>query len=192
MVASAGADAIGLNFVASSRRVIDRATAAHIVEAVGHRVEIVAVVADKRSRELEELREATGIRWLQLHGAEAPEELELLLPDAFKAVPIGSAADAEGALRFGGSRVLVDKKTAAELGGTGQRFDWSLVARLAQQRNLILAGGLDPSNVADAVRELRPFGVDVASGVEAAGNPRQKEATKVHAFIAAVRAAETP
>ena len=75
-------------------------------------------------------------------------------------------------------------------GGSGQRFDWSLAVALAEQRDLIVAGGLAPDNVAEAVRVLHPYGVDVASGVEAPGNPRKKDEAKLRAFVAAVRAAE--
>lgn len=187
---AAGADALGLNFVSSSKRVVDRATAAYISEAVGDLVELIAVVANRHSSELEELREATGIRWLQLHGAESPAELELLLPDAFKAVAIGSPGDALDADRYGGSRLLVDAKVPGELGGTGQPFDWSLVQSLAKRRDLIVAGGLRPDNVAEVVHLLHPFGVDVASGVESASNPRKKDIGKLRDFVAAVRAAE--
>ncbi|HEY1533030.1 MAG TPA: phosphoribosylanthranilate isomerase [Polyangiaceae bacterium] len=192
LATEAGADALGLNFVRSSKRVIDRATAAHISDAVGHRIELVAVVADRSAHELADLREETGIRWLQLHGSEAPEDLELVLPEAYKAIAIGSAADAQRAGEYGGDRLLVDAKsgTPGVLGGTGHTFDWSLVAALAARRDLIVAGGLTPDNVAEAVRTLEPFGVDVASGVELPGNARQKDAARVHAFVAAVRASE--
>ncbi len=192
LATEAGADALGLNFVRTSRRVIDRATAAHISDAVGDRIELVAVVADRSAHELADLREETGIRWLQLHGSESPEDLELVLPEAYKAIAIGSAADAERAGEYGGERLLVDAKsgTPGVLGGTGHTFDWSLVATLAARRDLIVAGGLTPDNVAEAVRALEPFGVDVASGVELPGNPRQKDAARVHAFVAAVRASE--
>lgn len=192
LATEAGADALGLNFVLSSKRVIDRATAAHISDAVGERVELVAVVSDRSAHELEELRAATGIRWLQLHGSEPPEDLELLLPEAFKAVAIGSSADVLRAQEYGGDRLLVDAKseTPGRNGGTGRTFDWSLVVSLAERRDVIVAGGLDPDNVAEAVRVLRPFGVDVASGVELPGNPRKKDAARVRAFVAAVRASE--
>jgi phosphoribosylanthranilate isomerase len=190
LAVEAGADALGLNFVPTSKRVIDRVSAAHIVDAVGDAAEIIAVVADRDLDELEELREATGIRWLQLHGSESPAELAALLPHAFKAVALGSAADAELATQFGGERLLVDAKSAGHFGGTGQRFDWSLAEPLVARYSLIVAGGLDPSNVASAIRALRPYGVDVASGVEAPGNPRQKDPARMRAFIAAARAAE--
>jgi phosphoribosylanthranilate isomerase len=190
LAARAGADALGLNFVPASKRVIDIATAAHISDAVGGTVELVGVVANRSVPELEELRAATGIRWLQLHGAEAPEELELLLPTAFKAVAIESPADVALADEYGGDRLLVDAKINGELGGTGQRFDWSLAVPLAKRRDLIVAGGLTPETVGDALRVLRPFGVDVASGVEAPGNRRAKDPARVRAFIDAVRRAE--
>jgi len=190
LAVTAGADAIGLNFVPSSKRVIDVATAAHISEAVGGDVEVVCVVADRSSSELEELRVATGIRWLQLHGSESPEELELLLPQAYKAIAIATREDVARASEYGGSRLLVDAKIAGELGGTGQRFDWSLAVPLAARRDVIVAGGLTPENVADAVGALRPFGVDVASGVEDPRNPRAKDAARVRAFVEAARSAE--
>ncbi len=190
---AAGADALGLNFVPSSKRLLSTATAAHIVDAIGDLAEMVGVVANRSASDLEELRDATGIRWLQLHGAETPEELELLLPDAFKAVAAGSAEDIVNAARFGGDRLLIDAKSPTELGGTGTSFDWSLpgVSKLVRERNVIVAGGLRPENVAEAVRKLRPFGIDVASGVEVANNPRKKDEKKLRAFVAAVRAAES-
>jgi phosphoribosylanthranilate isomerase len=192
LAARAGADALGLNFVRSSKRVIDRVTAAHISDALGGKVELVAVVADRSARELEDLRSETGIRWLQLHGREPPEDLELVLPEAYKAIAIGNASDVQRAQEYGGDRLLLDAKSTVpgELGGTGHRFDWSLAVPLSARRDLIVAGGLDPDNVGDAVRALRPFGVDVASGVELPGNPRQKDAARVFAFVAAVRAAD--
>ncbi len=189
---AAGADSLGLNFVPSSKRLVSPATAAHIVDSVGDLAEMVGVVANRNAADLEELREATGISWLQLHGAETPDELARLLPDAFKAVAVGSAEDVARAREFGGDRLLIDAKSPTDLGGTGTSFDWSLpgVAKLVRERNVIVAGGLRPENVAEAVRKLRPFGVDVASGVEVTSNPRKKDEKKLRAFVDAVRAAE--
>ena len=176
----------------TSKRLVSPATAAHIVDSVGDLVEMVAVVANRSTSDLEDLREATGVRWLQLHGQESPEELVALLPDAFKAIAVGNAADVASAETFAGDRILIDAKSPTELGGTGTSFDWTLpgVAKLVEQRNVIVAGGLRPENVAEAVRKLRPFGVDVASGVEENGNPRKKDEQKLRAFVDAVRAAE--
>jgi phosphoribosylanthranilate isomerase len=190
LAVEAGADALGLNFVPASKRVIDAATAAHIADALGRAVELVAVVANRGVLALEELREATGLEWLQLHGTEAAEELELLLPYAFKAIAIETASDVSHADDYAGQRILTDAKVAGEFGGTGQSFDWSLVAELGRRRDLILAGGLTPGNVGRAIAAVRPWGVDVASGVEREGNPRAKDPTKLRDFVRAVRAAD--
>ena len=188
---AAGADALGLNFVPSSKRVVDIATAAHIAASVGDLVELVAVVANRGAEELEDLRRATGIRWLQLHGAESPADLQAVQPEAFKAIAIGGREDAERAAAYGGERLLLDAKSpSGELGGTGTRFDWSLAVPLIQSRRVIIAGGLVPDNVAELVRTLKPFGVDVASGVEPAQNPRKKHEGLLRSFVHAVRTAD--
>ena len=188
---AAGADALGLNLVPSSKRVIDIPTAAHIAASVGDLVELVAVVANRSSAELEGLRRATGIRWLQLHGAETPADLEAVQPQAFKAVAIGSSEDITRAAEYGGERLLLDAKSpSGELGGTGTGFDWNLARPLLASRQLIIAGGLYPDNVADVVRSLKPFGVDVASGVELAQNPRKKHEGLLRSFVYAVRVAD--
>ncbi len=183
--AEAGATAVGLNFVPSSKRRVDEATARRIVDAVSERILVVAVVADLPVREMLRLREDTGIDWLQLHGSESPADLEAVLPHAFKAVPVANADDVRGAAAYGGDRLLVDAKVEGALGGTGTLLDGHLVRALARERRLILAGGLTPENVARAVELVRPWGVDVASGVESA--PGRKDADKVRAFVAAAR-----
>lgn len=188
---AAGADALGLNLVPSSKRVIDLPTAALIAESVGDLVELVAVVANRGTDELQGLRRATGIRWLQLHGSETPEELEAVQPEAYKGIAVGGAEDVARAAEYGGDRVLLDAKSpSGELGGTGRRFDWSLAKPLVQTRKVILAGGLYPDNVGEAIRTLKPFGVDVASGVELAQNPRKKHEGLLRSFLYAVRNAD--
>ena len=111
------------------------------------------------------------------------------LPRAFKAYGVGSAADAATAAAYGGERLLVDARVPGALGGTGVSFDWSLVVELARERPLILAGGLHADNVAEAVRVVRPFGVDTASGVERAGDARRKDPEKLQSFVRAARRA---
>ena len=182
LVVENGASAIGLNFVESSPRVIDVETARRIVERVGARTLTVLVVADRGAGELRELLRATGARCLQLSGDESPELVSELLPHAYKGVRIGSAADVTRAALYPGEHLLVDAKVAGKLGGTGKTLDWTLVEPLARARKLTLAGGLRPSNVADAIRAVRPFCVDVASGVEREGDPRRKDPEKVRAF----------
>jgi phosphoribosylanthranilate isomerase len=185
-VVRAGASAIGLNFVHGSKRRISLEQASPIVAAVRGRIELVAVVADPTDLEVKELRDL-GIEWLQLHGEEPAARVSRLLPHAFKAVAIEDAADARRAASFPGERILVDTKVSGVSGGTGKVFDWQLVTDLAHTRQLILAGGLTPKNVAAAVRVLSPWGVDTASGVEFV--PGVKDPELVTAFVLAVRGA---
>jgi phosphoribosylanthranilate isomerase len=186
-VVAAGADAIGLNFVPSSKRRVTLEQARGLLAAIAGRVEVVAVVADADDGLVKELRQGLGIEWLQLHGSEDAARTAQLLPHAFKAAAIATAQDAQQAATFPGERLLVDAKVGSASGGTGQVFDWHLVRELGRERRLILAGGLTPSNVARAVRELGPFGLDVASGVEA--SPGRKDAELVAAFVKAARGA---
>lgn len=183
----AGASAIGLNFVPSSKRRIEETTAKEIVAAVGGRLGVVAVVAGLSIDEMRGLRARTGIEWLQLHGDESPADLDGVLPHAVKAVRIASAADVRLARTYRGERLLLDAKVDGELGGTGEAFDWRLVQDLVRERAALLAGGLSPENVGAAVRSVRPFGVDVASGVESA--PGIKDPARVRAFVAEARRA---
>ena len=118
-----------------------------------------------------------------------PEFLSQLAVPAFKAVRIGSAEDVASARRYPGELLLADAKVEGALGGTGACFDWSLASELSRDRKLIVAGGLRPDNVAQAIRALRPWGVDVASGAEEASNPRKKSAARVAELLAAVRGA---
>jgi phosphoribosylanthranilate isomerase len=186
-VLRSGANAIGLNFVHGSKRRVTFEQARPIVEALRGRIELIAVVADPTDPEVKELREGLGIEQLQLHGAEPAARVERLQPHAFKAVAIEDAADARKAASFPGQRLLVDTKVSGAPGGTGKVFDWQLVTDLARARQLILAGGLTPKNVAAAVRVLSPYGVDVASGVEFV--PGVKDPELVTAFVLAVRSA---
>lgn len=184
----AGADAVGVNLVPSSKRFVDEATARAIVEAVAGDAQVVAVVADRRKDELEALAERLALRSLQLHGSEGPELVAALAPLAYQAVRIATAADVVRARTFPGARLLADAKVEGTLGGTGHTFDWSLVTALARERPLVLAGGLTAENVAEAVERVRPHGVDTASGVEGE-SPRRKDSTKMVRFVKEARRA---
>lgn len=186
LVCAAGASAVGVNLVPGSPRQVEPAQARAIVAAVAGRLETVAVVRALPEGELRALRAALGVDWVQIHDEIDPGVLGRV-PGAFLAVRIGDAADVTRARRAPGPRVLVDAKVPGALGGTGQAFDWSLVAALARERAIVLAGGLNPGNVAEAVAAVAPWGVDVASGVERAGDPRRKDAARVSAFVAAAR-----
>jgi phosphoribosylanthranilate isomerase len=181
-----GADALGVNFVESSTRRVDEGTARAIVDAVGGRTLVVGVVAGRSAPSLRALREATGVGCLQLHGDVDPAALAELLPHAYQAVPVATEADVLRAEAAPGEFVLVDARVEGALGGTGRTFDWGLVVGLARRRKLVLAGGLTPGNVAQAVATVGPWCVDVASGVEGT-TPGVKDLAKVRAFVEAAR-----
>jgi phosphoribosylanthranilate isomerase len=184
--AALGADMLGLNFVPGSPRRVDVPAARAIADSVRGRVEIVGVVADLDEQALLDLRAAAGLDRLQLHGDEPPDLVQRLGAIAFKALRIGSDADVAAADAYEGL-ILVDAKVKGALGGTGRAVDPALVAPLARRRPVLLAGGLGPGNVADAVRVVAPWGVDVANGVERA--PGVKDLAKVASFVRAARGA---
>jgi phosphoribosylanthranilate isomerase len=184
----AGADAVGVNLVPSSKRYVDESTARAIAQALDGAVEVVGVVADRPVAELSALATRLGLRSLQLHGNEPPAVVAALAPLAYQAVRIALPEDVTRARAFSGARLLADAKVSGELGGTGHTFDWSLVTELARERALVLAGGLTAENVAAAVARVRPYGVDTASGVEGA-SPRVKDPEKMGAFVREARRA---
>ncbi|MDH5673985.1 MAG: phosphoribosylanthranilate isomerase [Myxococcales bacterium] len=186
----AGADAIGLNFYPGSPRCIDVERAREIVEAVGDRTLTVGVFVDLEADAIEATKEATGLRCVQLHGHEPPELLERFLPHAYKAIRVRDASSLAEARRFGGQHILLDAYVAGQAGGTGQVFNWELAREFARERKVTLAGGLTPGNVAEAVAQVQPFCVDVASGVE--WSPGRKDRALVEAFVRAVREAVGP
>jgi phosphoribosylanthranilate isomerase len=188
MCAEAGAQALGINFWPGSVRCCGVEAARDIVAAVGGRVELVGVFVDAPVDEVRRTLAATGVVWAQLHGDEGPEAVAALLPHAYKALRVGDADVREEARRYPGEHLLLDALVRGQRGGTGHTFDWSLAEALVHERQLTLAGGLVPDNVAAAIRQVRPFRVDVASGVEAA--PGRKDRAKVHAFMEAVRAVD--
>lgn len=181
----AGADAIGVNLWSGSARRCAPDEARRIVEAIGDRARVVAVVVDEPLDALLRLREELGLEWIQLHGDEPAPVLEALLPSAMKALRVRGAIDRDVALAVPGDELLIDAHVEGLRGGSGVTADWSVAAAIARERRVWLAGGLTPENVEDAIRWVRPCGVDVASGVERA--PGDKDLARVRAFIDAVR-----
>ena len=182
-----GASALGVNFVPSSQRRVDVERAREIARAVKGRTLLVGVVADLSVGDMRRLLRDAELECLQLHGDETVAVLTAMQPHAYKAVRVGAKGDVDRARSFPGQYLLVDARVDGALGGTGKTFDWSLVTSLARERKLTLAGGLTPENVGDAVRAVRPYCVDVASGVESA--PGVKDLAKVRAFLAATHGA---
>jgi len=116
-----------------------------------------------------------------LHGDEGPVDCDYAPRRVVKALRVKEAASLDGHAAYAVSALLLDTWVAGTYGGTGERFNWELAAAVARQRPVILAGGLNPENVAEAVRTVRPYGVDVSSGVES--TPGRKASAKVEAFI---------
>ncbi len=184
---TAGADMLGLNFVPTSSRRIDVSLARAIVRAANGRVSLVGVFADEDEACIRNIVNEVPLDFVQLHGRESPEFVSTMGQRAFKAVAIGSADDIEFAKTYPGELLLVDARVAGQHGGTGVRIDPDLVAPLARLRPILLAGGLRPENVAEAVRHVRPYGVDVASGVETL--PGIKDEGLMQRFVAEARRA---
>jgi phosphoribosylanthranilate isomerase len=187
MCVEAGADAIGVNFAPGSPRRIALELARRIVAALPAKVIKVGVFVDATESELRDTVERVGLGCVQLHGDESPELVAAFLPHAYKALRVRGREALALAARYPGDHILLDAYVPGVAGGTGATFDWTLAAELALIRQVTLAGGLTPANVAAAVREVRPFCVDVASGVESA--PGRKDQAKVRAFIEAARGA---
>jgi phosphoribosylanthranilate isomerase len=185
---AAGADLVGLNFVPGSPRCLDLATAEAISEEVAGRVERVAVFRNAAPEELNRVLRRIEFERVQLHGDETEEECEEVDLPVIKAL---RGADLEAAEGYPGTLLLLDNPT--EGGGQGKAWNWSDASELIQRGfDVILAGGLDPGNVGEAlaaVGDLLPWGVDVATGVEGEGH--RKDPARIAAFIEAVRKAES-
>lgn len=192
--ARSGADAIGLVFWAGSARAVVHERARAIVAALPPFVTVVGLFVDPSPAEVRAAIDAVPLDLLQFHGAEAPEFCRAFGRPYLKAVAASAEADLLESLSpfDDAAGVLVDAPPLGGIpGGTGRSFDWSLLpARLA--RPLVLSGGLHAGNVGEAVRRIRPWAVDVSSGVEAqdaAGAPIKgiKDAARIASFIEEVR-----
>lgn len=199
----AGADAIGLNYYAGSKRYVPFVEAKNIADAVGNRSLKVGVFVTQSAEDLNEIARGVGLDAVQLHGDQPPAYLLDVAANfpILRVFRIGKSgfikvkADLVMCEKFGRvpEALLIDAVAPGEYGGTGRQLDWDSLGDRIEILNfdrpepikLILAGGLTPDNVAEAIRVVRPYGVDVASGVES--SPGQKDPDKVRAFIAAAK-----
>ena len=199
VVKDAGADAIGLNFAEKSPRCLSLEQAKVIVDSVREQesqhgiedsrssLQWVGVFVNSSAAQVAHYAKSLNLTWIQLHGDEdAKFRVDLRLP-TYHAARIAVAEDMTQALALGGKRLLVDAKVKGAYGGTGEKFDWSLLETRPSDLELILAGGLTPENIGNAVQSVRPFGVDTASGVET--EPGVKDALLVREFVARARSA---
>ena len=179
----AGADMIGFHFCDSDRRVSPD-DARDILEELPVRTSVVGVFIDEQPAEVRRIAEYLDLDLVQLHGSEAP---------GFQAGrPVMKVLKVRDGVVRGADDwpdpIMLDSWSADQRGGTGQTWDWEVARPLLRTRSVFIAGGLQPGNVGKVVSELKPYGVDVSSGVEA--RVRVKDPEKVRAFIRAVRLAE--
>jgi phosphoribosylanthranilate isomerase len=195
----AGADMLGFNFYKKSVRYVDVGMCRSITSALRTRshARLVGVFVNSSVVEIRATMETCGLNLAQLHGDETPEMFAQLAPRAFKAIRLStdSITDSRTITDFAELRqgvapvLLIDAAVKGVYGGSGEKADWSAAAELAKKYPLLLAGGLTPENVSDAVRQVKPWGVDVASGVES--RPGVKDEAKMRAFVQAVREVES-
>jgi phosphoribosylanthranilate isomerase len=186
-----GADALGFNFFPGSRRYVGSKTA--WISALPENVEKIAIVVNPGWTEAKAIAGLQGITALQLHGMETPGFCKRLREAGIrfeKALPIGSIDSLNNVADFSTRTILLDSSSSGEFGGSGRGFPWEIARRFIDANpalQVILAGGLTPENVGSAIAAVRPFGVDVTTGVESV--PGRKDHGRLRAFIAAARAA---
>jgi phosphoribosylanthranilate isomerase len=186
----AGADALGFNFYRGSARYIAPAEARRIIGQLPGEVLSVGVFVNEEGPEMvESIAAEAGVGAVQLHGDESGDYCRALKHRlVIKALRVGPDFAPEDALRYGTEAILLDAFAGSARGGTGLTFDWSLARRTRELvPRLFLAGGLTPSNVAAAIRAVRPYAVDACSGLER--ETGRKDARRVRAFVAAARSA---
>jgi phosphoribosylanthranilate isomerase len=189
----AGADALGFIFYEKSPRYILPAVAAGIIADLPPLIMPVGVFVNEGLAAVRSIMDACGLALAQLHGDENASYCRDLSRPAMKALRLKDRASmlavAEYQGRGGVRGFILDRFSEDAYGGTGQLTDWRLAAEIAKSTRVLLAGGLTPDNFAEAIRTVRPYGVDVSSGVEAA--PGKKDHTKIVAFLDAVRVVST-
>jgi phosphoribosylanthranilate isomerase len=186
---AAGADALGFVLYRKSPRFVEPTVARHIITGLPPFVLPVGVFVNEEAKVVRDLMDECGLALAQLHGDEPAAYCQNLGRPALKALHLKdrdtflALAEFQGRANVRG--FVIDAFSDQAYGGTGQTVDWTLAAEAARSARILLAGGLTPANVAEAVRLVRPYGVDVSSGVEE--RPGKKDPAKVRAFIAAAR-----
>lgn len=180
--AEAGADAVGFVFAPGRRRVAP-GTAREIIRRLPPKVLTVGVFVDEDAETVREIAAHCGLGALQFHGREDPDYCRRFRVKVIKAFGVGNGPAVElerAAAGYPVWSILLDTYSAGRAGGTGRTFDWRLIAPLTFSRPVILAGGLNPGNVRAAVAAVRPYGVDVSTGVETGG---VKDPAKIRIFV---------
>ncbi|VBB06656.1 n-(5'phosphoribosyl) anthranilate isomerase (prai) [Lucifera butyrica] len=180
---AAGADAVGMVFAPSTRQ-ISAAISREICHALPPLVNKVGVFVDASEREVKNIAGYCGLDTLQFHGRESPEYCRRFSQKVIKGFRVKDEYSLAELKNYPDSMVLLDSYSLGQAGGTGQVFPWELAVRSGLRSRMILAGGLHAGNVLEAIRAVRPFAVDVSSGVETNG---RKDAAKIREFITTIR-----
>lgn len=184
----AGATAIGMVFYAASPRYVRLDQAAMVSAVVSSRALKVGVFVNETSERIRSVAEAVRLDVVQLHGDEQPSVVaELAGLRVWKALPVGADFRASRMDDYDCEAILLDTAKANVYGGSGQTFSWQKAIEAKGDRRIIVAGGLGPDNVAEAIRTLRPWGVDASSRLES--SPGRKDTEKVEAFVRAAQSA---
>jgi len=179
---SCGASALGFIFYPKSPRYIQPHDAAKIIETVPEAVSKVGVFVNSPAEEVNKVAADIGLTHVQLHGDESPAYCDSMDAKVIKAFRMKDTDDLEKIFRYHNPIFLLDTFAEEAYGGTGKTFDWTLALHAARFGNpIILSGGLTPENVSGAIEKVKPFGVDVSSGVES--EPGKKDRKKVGLFI---------
>ena len=185
----AGADALGFVFFAKSPRCIEPKVAEQIITKLPPFILSVGVFVNEEVEVVRDTMDHCGLVLAQLHGDESPAYCESLNRPILRAIRLRdrgsflSVAEYKG--RAGVRGIVIDAFSESAYGGTGQTVDWSIAAEASKAAPILLAGGLTPENVQEAIHKVQPYGVDVSSGVEA--SPGTKDSAKVQAFIQAAK-----
>ena len=183
----AGADALGFIFVPNTPRYLPPDEAAKIIEELPPFITTVGLFVNAEQKEIDTIANNCSLDAIQLHGEEPPELCVTLNRRVVKAFRVKDESSLSRLHDYHVRAYLLDTYVKGTMGGTGKVFDWNLAVKAKQYGRIISAGGLNPHNIASAILRVRPYGVDVSSGVEA--SPGRKDPAKVKAFIGAVRAA---
>jgi len=184
-VAEAGADALGFVFYRKSPRYVTPETAAAIVRQLPPFVTTVGLFVNESGGQVESIRRRVGLDCLQFHGNESQNYLAQFPCRVIKAVRMDAPAAVRKIQEYQVNAILVDSFREGVEGGSGATFDWSWLEAVPADSRIILAGGLNPENVAEAIRVCQPYAVDCSSGVERV--PGVKDARRVRAFVAAAK-----
>jgi phosphoribosylanthranilate isomerase len=185
--ASLNVDALGFIFASSPRRV-EPSVAREIISVLPETLLKAGVFVDEDPVEVLRVAECCSLNILQFHGEESPEYCRKFLCSVFKTIRIKDFDSLNDMERYPDATLLLDTYSPVQAGGTGISFPWEIALKAKEKRNFILSGGLTPSNVGEAIKTIKPWGVDVCSGVEV--TPGKKDPLKMKEFIEEIRKAD--